>query len=179
MKTKDELSGVLEKYLMIIYQEEFKEEPVKASVIASLAHVTRATVTRALKTLQEMGYINYSPYATISLTEKGLRYASNVAHKSVVLEEFLVNILNLNPMDSKKYSLQIATGLPLDVFQSLRQFVLFMATKKPFWVNWENEVQEIANRHKLAMRASNLDSSRLSVENENNSKHTNNKNSDW
>lgn len=148
MTEKEKLSPVLEKYLLILYQEELKDSTVKASIVADKANVTRATVTRALKTLFELGYINYAPYSSISLTEKGLRYALDIAHRGFVFEEFLINILHCDPLEAKENSRLLSADISPAVFNRLRHFTLFMHTKKSFWMDWEREASEISSNHR-------------------------------
>ncbi len=148
MHSKEILSPTLEKYVMIIHYEELKGGPVKASTIADSANVTRATVTRTLKTLSDLGYINYSPYAPISFTEKGLRYSIQLSHKSLVVEKFLELILHINPELAKEHALPMLNAMPDEVLQNLKEFTLFMTNKKEFWTHWPEEVQEMVSNHK-------------------------------
>ncbi len=149
METTSALSDVLEKYLIIIYQEEFKHEQVTVSNVAKIANVTKSSVTHALKKLSEMGYVEYSKYSKIALTEKGLRHALSGAHKIFVIEEFLINILHLDPAIAQNEAYNFSFS-PI-VFNNLKRFILFMKCKKQFWINWEEEFVQIAENHKTVV----------------------------
>lgn len=148
MDVKEGLSPALEKYVIIIYHEELKGAPVKASTIASAANVTRATVTRTLKTLSDLGYINYSPYAPISFTEKGLRYSIQLVHKSLIIEKFLTFILNIDPEIVKEHALLMTNTMPKEVLHNLGEFTLFLMHKKEFWQHWDKEAPSIVSSHR-------------------------------
>ena len=61
-----QLSPVLENYLEIIFYQEIHEGAARASSIAEAAGVSRSTVTSTLKTLKEMGYVDYLSLIHIS-----------------------------------------------------------------------------------------------------------------
>src|SRR5437762_910366 len=52
-----------------------------------------ATVTQLFKWLSERGYVRYTPYHGVELTETGLQMASELVRRHRLLELFLVQVM--------------------------------------------------------------------------------------
>ena len=107
-----QLSPVLENYLEIIFYQEIHEGAARASSIAEAAGVSRSTVTSTLKTLKEMGYVDYEPYSLIHLTEAGMHIGRDVAHRHIVIQEFLQHVLQLEAAFSSNVACELEHVLP-------------------------------------------------------------------
>ncbi len=68
---------------------------VKTSKISKDLGITPASVSEMLKKLEKMGYVNYSQYKGVNLTDSGLKVAKNITRKHRLLERFLHDILKL------------------------------------------------------------------------------------
>ena len=86
-----------EEYLKAIYILILHKKEARVTDIADYLSVSKASVNRALKSLKELGLVDYETYGEIKLTEKGKEEATNIIKKHNVLKAFLIQILNVNP----------------------------------------------------------------------------------
>ncbi|MFT4301950.1 MAG: metal-dependent transcriptional regulator [Desulfovibrio sp.] len=131
------LTPVLENYLEVIFRIEAKDGAVRASSIADMANVTRSTVTGAVKLLKDMGYVEYSPYSLIYLTDKGKDIGRKIAHRHFVFGAFLEKILMLNPEDADVTACALEHVVPEHIVQRLGEFVLFLKSRPEMWSDWQ------------------------------------------
>ena len=139
-----QLSPVLENYLEIIFYQEIHEGAARASSIAEAAGVSRSTVTSTLKTLKEMGYVDYEPYSLIHLTEAGMHIGRDVAHRHIVIQEFLQHVLQLEAAFSSNVACELEHVLPPEVIRRLGQFVLYMQSREETWKDWREDYKKCA-----------------------------------
>jgi len=69
-----------------------KNKIARVKDIAEILNVKLSSVTGALRQLKEKGYIKYSPYSFISLTEKGDKVATTLINAHKVLKELFMEI---------------------------------------------------------------------------------------
>ncbi|MGF7119121.1 DtxR family transcriptional regulator [Methanobacterium oryzae] len=94
--TKDAtISGNIEEYLEILYKLGPHKEIVSTSMISEKLKIAPASVTQMLKKLDNLGYVNYSPYKGAILTDDGLKIAKKVTRKHRLLERFLCDVLKI------------------------------------------------------------------------------------
>jgi DtxR family Mn-dependent transcriptional regulator len=89
-------SEQLEEYLESILDIEEKEGIAKTSAIAKCMKVAPASVTEALQTLSDKGFVHYEPYKGAHLTEQGREMARKVKRRHRLLEVFLHDVLHIN-----------------------------------------------------------------------------------
>ena len=89
-------SEQLEEYLESILDIEEREGIAKTSAIARCMKVAPASVTEALQTLSDKGYVKYEPYKGATLTEQGWEMARKVKRRHRLLEVFLSDVLHIN-----------------------------------------------------------------------------------
>jgi DtxR family Mn-dependent transcriptional regulator len=70
--------------------------PASTTEIADIVGTSPSTITTALKRLAEQGYINYSPYKSPTLTEKGVRLGRRVSRKHELVEKMLIKFLGMD-----------------------------------------------------------------------------------
>ncbi len=90
-----EISSSLEDYMEAVYSIYTSENKVKAVEVARRLNVSRASVTEALKKLEQLGLINYGYYGTISVTEEGIKKAKEIIKKHETLAKFFEKILGV------------------------------------------------------------------------------------
>ena len=83
----------LEDYLETIYFLIKEKGFARVTDIANYRNVKKSTITEALKQLSLKGYINYKPYSTVTLTQKGEEYAKKIIKKHQVLKDFYKKVL--------------------------------------------------------------------------------------
>jgi DtxR family Mn-dependent transcriptional regulator len=88
-------SEQLEEYLESILDIAEKDGIAKTSAIARCMKVTPASVTEALQTLADKGYVHYEPYKGAYLTELGREMARKVKRRHRLLEVFLSDVLHI------------------------------------------------------------------------------------
>jgi DtxR family Mn-dependent transcriptional regulator len=89
-------SEQLEEYLESILDIEGKDGIAKTSAIARCMKVAPASVTEALQTLADKGFVHYEPYKGAYLTEQGREMARKVKRRHRLLEVFLSDVLHIN-----------------------------------------------------------------------------------
>jgi DtxR family transcriptional regulator, Mn-dependent transcriptional regulator len=89
-------SEQLEEYMESILDIEEKDGIAKTSAIAKCMKVAPASVTEALQTLSDKGYVHYEPYKGAYLTEQGREMARKVKRRHRLLEVFLNDVLHIN-----------------------------------------------------------------------------------
>jgi DtxR family Mn-dependent transcriptional regulator len=86
----------LEEYLESILDIEEKDGIAKTSAIARCMKVAPASVTEALQTLADKGFVHYEPYKGATLTGPGREMARKVKRRHRLLEVFLSDVLHIN-----------------------------------------------------------------------------------
>lgn len=89
------LSESQEMYVKTIFVLEREFDPVRVSQIAKARGVSAASVTEALRTLQDRGLIRHKAYGDVRLTAKGRRMAKTIVDRFDVLYRFLNGFLGL------------------------------------------------------------------------------------
>jgi len=89
------LSPNNEEYLETIYRLSHNGERVKTTKISKTLNIAPGSVTQMLKKLDDMGYVDYSQYKGVKLTENGFKTAKGITRKHRLLERFLHDILKL------------------------------------------------------------------------------------
>ncbi len=95
MSKNDILSGNVEEYLELLYKLGPNGERVSTSMISENLKIAPASATQMLKKLADKGYVEYSPYKGVVLTENGIKIAKKVTRKHRLLERFLCDILKI------------------------------------------------------------------------------------
>lgn len=86
----------VEAYLEIIYLMEVEEQPVIGARLAESQHVSRPTVTAALKRMIKEGLVRINDRKEIFLTAKGQSLAEYLQRRHCIIERWLVDELGLD-----------------------------------------------------------------------------------
>jgi DtxR family Mn-dependent transcriptional regulator len=97
MKGKEGLSENMENYLEVILRLQKRRKVARSKDIAKRLGVLPGSVSGALKTLKDLGLVNYEPYSFVTLTPKGARIAQRIERRHAVLKNFLLNVLRIDP----------------------------------------------------------------------------------
>ena len=81
-----------EMYLETIHVLSQKGAPVRSLDVANAMGFSKPSVSRAMATLKERGYVMVNEKGHLSLTEKGLKVAVKIYERHVVLTEFLTRL---------------------------------------------------------------------------------------
>ncbi len=123
---KQKLSASLEDYLEAIYNLSIAETVARSKDIAELLRVSRASVTSALRALAEKELVNYKPYGTITLTDKGRKLAARVAGRHEILRQFFNDVLGVAPETAHAAACRAEHTLGPEITSRLMSFVDFV-----------------------------------------------------
>ena len=81
-----------ENYLETIYMESKKRDNVRAIDICNALGYSKPTISVAMKSFREDGYIETDEHGYITLTEKGMEIALKMYERHNTIAEFLMSI---------------------------------------------------------------------------------------
>ncbi|SMD08355.1 iron (metal) dependent repressor, DtxR family [Desulfocicer vacuolatum DSM 3385] len=126
MPNPDSLTASLEDYLETIYNIIHEKKAVRVKDIATRLSVQNPSVTSALKNLSKKGYVNYTPYDVITLTDKGETAALDIIRRHEVMKTFLVDILCLdNNEKAENAACRMEHTVPPEVLERIIRLVEF------------------------------------------------------
>ena len=96
------LSASAEDYLETILEIGGSGQAVRSVDIAGHLQVSKASVNKAMKLLQEAGLIDHAHYGQIQLTAAGQRKAEEVLRRHTMLKRFLVEVLGINEQTAEQ-----------------------------------------------------------------------------
>ena len=91
------LTNSLEDYLEMIYILQKKLGAVRITDIANSLNLTKPSVNKAVKNLQNEGLLTHERYGSILLTQKGQEIAESVYERHKILKNFFVKVLGIDP----------------------------------------------------------------------------------
>jgi len=132
-----ELSASLEDYLETIFFLSREEGKARPKDIAAKMNVRAASVTGALKALAEKGLVNYSPYASATLTETGREVASSIAVKHEALLHFFTQVLGVEREEAEEFACSMEHTIPDHILQRFVRFAEYTEKCPNFNANWQ------------------------------------------
>ena len=128
MSTVDELSASMEDYLEAICHIVTAKQAARAKDIAKRLDVNNSSVTGALRTLSEKGYINYAPYDVITLTPKGHKHAEDVVRRHEALMDFFTKVLCVDKAEASDAACKMEHAVSRTILDRLIRFVEFISS---------------------------------------------------
>jgi DtxR family Mn-dependent transcriptional regulator len=116
-------SKSIEDYLKTIYLLSRNGKPISTSEIAEHFKIAPASVTEMMKKLDKKGYVEYSPYRGVRLTNKGSQVADKVTRKHRLLERFLYDVLGIKESKIHSEACEMEHALSDDAEESLCRFL--------------------------------------------------------
>ncbi len=116
------LSASLEDYLEAILLLERESRVARVSEIADQLHVSRPSVTGALKNLAGRGLVAHERYGHATLTEEGERIALEVERRHVAIRDFLTEVLSIPAVQAETTACKLEHVLEPDI---LAHFVAY------------------------------------------------------
>jgi DtxR family Mn-dependent transcriptional regulator len=89
------MNNTTEEYLEALFTLTLDGRKANTSDIAHKLQVAPASVTEKLKKLAEDGYVIYTPYQGVTLTDKGYEEARKMTRKHRLMERFLNDVLHI------------------------------------------------------------------------------------
>jgi len=120
------LTPTLEDYLEAIGRLVAREGAAHAKDIADAVSVHISTVTTALRSLAEKGFINYVPYQAATLTKEGQKAADRIVGRHEALSSFLSEILLVDRKVAEENACRMEHVLDAKVMEHLSLFARFV-----------------------------------------------------
>ena len=112
----------LQAHLLAIYQICSEHQVARAKEIAARLNVRPYAVTAALRTLGEMGLINYAPYDVITLTPAGEKKARLIQERQAALENFFIQVLGADQDEAKQAAASLEVHMPQSILDRMIRF---------------------------------------------------------
>lgn len=96
-----------EEYIKAIYILQNINKDVRVTDIAKKLNVSKPSVSRSIKGLDQQGAVSYKSYGSIVLTDKGSNAAKNIIKNQDTMQNFLCEILGVD----KKVACEEASSL--------------------------------------------------------------------
>jgi len=140
------LSANLEDYLEAIWHIEAEHGVVRAMEVAERLGVKRPSVTSALHSLAEKGYIHYEPRSFINLSEKGKAIAQCVDRRHHILSDLFTQILGLAKDDAEEAACKMEHGMDSQVCKQLTSLLLARDNNEELSRLLEKEITHYSRR---------------------------------
>lgn len=120
------LSSNMEMYLKTILHLGTDGEPVRVKAIAESLGVTMPSVSEALHSLKARSLVLHSSYGTVQLSSRGRKLAEAINSRFVVLQQFFVEVLQLNPRTAARDACEIEHVMGPETLARLTAFLDYM-----------------------------------------------------
>jgi DtxR family Mn-dependent transcriptional regulator len=121
-----QLSPRMQDYLETILKLQDRAPVVRAGEIAAELEVSKPTVTSALKTLAEGGFVEHESYGYVRLTPRGRQVAASVRRRHRLLRGFFEEVLGVSSADAAQDACAVEHYLCKDTAERLTRFVEFV-----------------------------------------------------
>ena len=91
----EKISDNIEEYLEVLYRNGSNGDQVSTTTLSNELGIAPGSVTQMLKKLENLGYIEYTPYKGAKLTDEGMQIAQKITRKHRILEKFLMDVLKV------------------------------------------------------------------------------------
>jgi DtxR family Mn-dependent transcriptional regulator len=122
---KKQISASLEDYLEAIYNLSQEGKVARSRDIAQVLGVAPASVSGALKLLNNKELIDYQPYGYIRMTDKGYQLAKTVVERHNIIMTFFVNVLGVEKEEAEKVACKAEHTLGSEIISKLLNFTEF------------------------------------------------------
>ena len=130
------LTEALEDYLEAVYDIIDEKGGVRVKDIAERLNVKNSSVSVALRSLRDSGFVNYEPYGVISLTEPGFSEARRLSETHQIFRRFFVNVLGVEGEAANETACRLEHTMSPEVMARFLQFMKFLSTDKEIEKNW-------------------------------------------
>lgn len=121
MATKDQIYESGEDYLECILQIDKKQGHVKSIDVANAMNYSKPSISRAMKILQEKGYIIMDEKKYIHLTESGQAQAEETYARHLLLKDLLTNVLGVDPTVAEDDACRIEHIISDETIEKLKE----------------------------------------------------------
>ncbi|MCG8454042.1 MAG: metal-dependent transcriptional regulator [Spirochaetales bacterium] len=144
------LSEAQEDYLEAVYDIIDDKGGVRVKDIAERLGVKNSSVTVALRSLRDVGYLNYEPYGVISLTEQGRDEAKRLSETHRVFRRFFIEVLGVADSSADETACRLEHAISPEVMAPFLQFIKFASCKENSGEGCEKTFTAFRERHGIS-----------------------------
>ncbi len=122
-KENNSISVSLLSYLEAVYMLSDGKKDVRITDIAQYLNISKPSVNRAVKALKAAGYVSHERYGDIILTQAGIEYGKKYFSKHMIILNFLIDILHLEPDFAEEETSKIEHSLSDKTVQSMEKLL--------------------------------------------------------
>lgn len=113
----------MEMYLETVHILEKRSGHAHVTEIAKELHVSKPSVTKAMKYLKEKGLIEKELYGSINLTEQGREIAKKIYRNHIIITRFLELSLDMKAQDAKDDACRIEHVVSDNMIESIEEYL--------------------------------------------------------
>jgi len=117
------LTPSIQDYLKTLLKLSKDGVPVHSADVATAVSVSRASVSRAMSVLKQMGYINKEKYGAIYLTPSGIQTACSVKKRNELIQAFLTDILGVDDKMAKMDACRMEHTISAETAEKLEAYL--------------------------------------------------------
>ena len=117
-----ELHRAGEDYLKAILMLQKKDSSVRSLDVARALHVTKPSVSKAMKRLREGGYLTMDAAKRINLTEVGREIAEQATEKHRVLTSCLLS-MGIDPIVAERDACALEHAISSEALEQMQRFI--------------------------------------------------------
>lgn len=121
--TYSSLTASQEDYLEAIHHVIEEKRVARSKDLVARLNVNSSSVTQALRTLSQLGLINYERYGVVTLTDAGEVQARDVIRRHEALHDFFVRILLVDDETAETAACRMEHAMPRTIVDRLVQFI--------------------------------------------------------
>ena len=118
-----DITSSLEEYLKTMYILNKVKGQIRVTDIANELNLTKSSVNRAIKILNEEKYINYETYGDITFTKLGEKKALEIIRRNEILKAFLVKVLEVDENTAVKEAKNMKHAISEDTITKLEKYI--------------------------------------------------------
>ncbi len=118
-----DLSSSIEDYLETILLLSEKDGAVRVTDIAEKLDIAKPSVTAAVNTLKEKGFVTQERYGRVYLTPVGREHALRVKRRHKTLRNFLIEILGVSEETAEKDACLMEHAVSSETMEKLMLFL--------------------------------------------------------
>lgn len=118
-----DITSSLEEYLKTMYILNKVKGQIRVTDIANELNLTKSSVNRAIKILNEEKYINYETYGDITFTKTGEKKALEIIRRNEILKAFLVKVLEVDENTAVKEAKNMKHAISEDTITKLEKYI--------------------------------------------------------
>lgn len=118
-----EISKSLEEYIKTMYVLQKQNGTIRVTDIAEKMECTKPSVNKAIKQLNQKGYVNYETYGKIEMTKDGTKLAKKILEAYDIIYVFLTELLGIEKENAKIEAEKMKKSIDDNTLNKLAKYV--------------------------------------------------------